>query len=265
MTQHAGNFQLGGQGAGMLPAGAAKRHQPIAARIVSLGQRDRANRLGHVGVGQPNKTFGQVLERKRLAGGGQLCRDFAQAALDRLAREEEGKMIGRNPAQKEIDVGDRQRSAATIAGRPRIGARRCRARRPASRRRNGRSSRRRPPRFRSPASGPPAARRPFRFRTPIRNCHRNGKRRCWCHPCRSRSPAVHRPPGRCAKSRPRRRPAPTKCCPCRQTARRRPGRRPRSESAPRSRAGPGAGRRRTAARRDSSRHRQWSCRHAAPA
>ena len=77
--------------------------------------------FGHVGVRQPDKTLGQIGQSQRRAGRGQSLGDLPQTSFDRRVRKRKRKVLGRNPAQIEIHVGDRQRPTPPITGRPRIG------------------------------------------------------------------------------------------------------------------------------------------------
>ena len=62
MHQNAGNAQGGCNLAGMLSSGAAKTDQDIVGRIVTLGNGDPANGVGHVVIGNLQQAFGQILK-----------------------------------------------------------------------------------------------------------------------------------------------------------------------------------------------------------
>src|SRR5688572_3573167 len=59
MNQDFRDAELIGDGAGVLRAGGAKRDEDVVARVIALGNRDTADRLGHVGVGDAEEAGGE--------------------------------------------------------------------------------------------------------------------------------------------------------------------------------------------------------------
>ncbi len=136
-AQHAGlgrdqNFadaQLAGDGAGVLSAGPAESDEYIIGRVVAFRDGNAMDGPRHVGVGNVDKALRQV-RRGELATVGGLCDPPAQivdAVLRRFAIEREGEPLGGQLAQDQIGVGHGERSAATVTGGSRIGARAGRA------------------------------------------------------------------------------------------------------------------------------------------
>ena len=123
-----------------------------------------------------------------------------------------------DPAEEQVAVGDRQRPAVAVAGRPRVGARRLRpdaeahAVEAADRAAAGRDGVDLHHRRADADAGDDASRRP------ARSARRSATRRSRCRPCRSRSAFRHgrRWPRPCRR---RRRPDPTGSRPCRGTTR----------------------------------------------
>ena len=105
-----------GDPAGVLTAGTAERHQRVGARIEALTRRDVADRRGHALVGDRQPVEQEILDRHS-GGGGQLVRpSLGGAPIDRYF-----EAVHQQPAEQEVGVGHRQRSASPVAGRTRIG------------------------------------------------------------------------------------------------------------------------------------------------
>ena len=123
MEQNLLHAKLLGHSAGMLPCRAAKGHQHVVGRIVTLSHRDRTDRARHVGVGHLQKAGRQLERRIVLAGGrGDLLGRLCQSALDRLLVEREGEAVGRHAPEDDVEIRDRERAAAAITRRAWISA-----------------------------------------------------------------------------------------------------------------------------------------------
>ena len=112
-----------------------------------------------------------------------------------------GKYAGLDPAEHHVGVGHRQRPAAAVAGRPRVGAGALRPDAQARAVEAAGSSRRRRPRCGCSSSARACARRPPGSRTRARTRRRSGTRRSRCRPCRSRS-RVSKPASRAVRTMP---------------------------------------------------------------
>src|SRR6185312_1602340 len=114
-----------GDETGMLPAGAAETVETVAARIIALGDRDFADRIGHVLDGNADEAIRDLL--RRLADGagevGERCAD-RNLVKRRVAfcTEQAGKILAVQLSHHDIGVGDGERTAAAITQRTRIGA-----------------------------------------------------------------------------------------------------------------------------------------------
>ena len=95
--------QLAGHGAGVLRGRAAERDQHVVARVVALGDRDRADRLDHVGVGHPQEAVGQFVRLVAPAGRPLDLRRAGAASRDSTAapvqRERETARAGSCPGR----------------------------------------------------------------------------------------------------------------------------------------------------------------------
>ena len=121
---------------GVLTGGTAEALQGKAGDIVTFLHRDLFDRVGHVGDGDAQKSFGDLTRRANGAGRprnflgqhGELPgHDSAIQWLVAIRTEDRRKMRGLDFAHADIGVGDGQRSAAPIACRSGIGTRRIRA------------------------------------------------------------------------------------------------------------------------------------------
>ena len=137
--QHAGigmdedglHAELVGDQAGMLAAGAAEALQREAGGVVALLHRDLLDRIRHVGDRDLQETLRHLPRRARLAGGprdlvgerGEFRRhDIGIERLIAVGAEDRREMARLDLADADIGVGHRQRAAAPVAGRTRIGA-----------------------------------------------------------------------------------------------------------------------------------------------
>ncbi len=130
MHEHARHAQGIGHRAGMLPAGTAETLQRVLRDVVAAGHRDALDRVGHVLHRDLHKACGQRFGRHVAPGaaldvGGHRLEfgDHARA-VERLvaARPEHlGKVRALDAAKHHVGVGHRQRTAAPIARRPRVG------------------------------------------------------------------------------------------------------------------------------------------------
>src|SRR5262249_16730435 len=123
MNQNPGKLKFAGDGAGVLRPRGAERDEHIIARVIALGDRDRADCLGHVGVGNADEALGQVKVRGEWwVVSGELVGDFVEAGFDSLSIQRKWKMFRHDSTEHEIAIGYGQRSAAAVAGGTRIGA-----------------------------------------------------------------------------------------------------------------------------------------------
>jgi len=114
----------------MLPTRAAETLQGVIAEIMAALDRDFLDRIGHIIDSDFEKPFGYLFRAERLAGGGvdllgqrvktplsgrQIKRLIAVRAKDRR------EMIGRQLAQKDVAIGDRDRPTAAVRGGTGIG------------------------------------------------------------------------------------------------------------------------------------------------
>ena len=205
-----------GDQAGMLAARAAEAGQRVARDVMAARDRDLADRVGHVVDRDAQEALGDFvarcvvrapLERDRPPRCSRAARRRRIERLVAARAEHRREMLRHDPAEEQVAVGDGQRSAAAVAGRPRLRAGACPGRPGSACRRSGRSTRRPPRRCGSASSARGCARRRPCFRRPARSGRHNATRRSRCRPCRSRSAARscgalprpcrrRRPPGR---------------------------------------------------------------------
>ena len=113
-----------GDGAGVLATGTAEGDERVVAGIVAFADGDFANRVGHPFVGDVEKTGEQILLRRRL---GNRLADLVECGLGGVDVDRDAELGGIEPAEQQVDVGDRQRAARAVAGRAGIRARALRA------------------------------------------------------------------------------------------------------------------------------------------
>ena len=122
-----------GDGAGMLPARPAETRQRIKRHIMPARDRDLADGVGHIVVGDGQEPARDVGRRTALPGRGlDRLGDFLhprqrRAVIERLVPsrpEHRREMRRRDSSEHEVAVGHRERPAAAIASRsrPRPGA-----------------------------------------------------------------------------------------------------------------------------------------------
>jgi hypothetical protein len=106
----------------VLAARAPEGEQDVALRVVPLPHRDLPDRLRHPFVGDAQQAREQPLARHRLAGGGEARLQGGAGALGGadVERDLEARRI--EPAEEEVDVGEAERPAGAVAGRPGPGA-----------------------------------------------------------------------------------------------------------------------------------------------
>ena len=127
MDHHPVHAEGVGHEAGMLPAGAAKAGQGIARHIMPARDRDALDGVGHVGDGDGNKALRRLT---RSHGAARFCLDLfaegSEAPLDHVAierlvaigSEQAGKEVRLDLPQQDIAIGDGERPATPVAGRP---------------------------------------------------------------------------------------------------------------------------------------------------
>ncbi len=128
MDQHAGHAERIGDQAGMLAAGAAEAIERIARHVIAALHRNLLDRVGHVLDRDPDEAVGDFFGLPPAADFlRERCEAFAhRLAVERLVllrAENLREEIGDEFAGHHIGVGHRERAAAAIAGRARIGAR----------------------------------------------------------------------------------------------------------------------------------------------
>ena len=117
--QHGGDAEQGGDGAGVLAAGTAEGDQRVVRRIVAAAHGDAADRLRHALVGD-----GAEAGEERLAAGlgratvRERRHDSGERGLGGIGVDRNTEAVGVEEAEEEIDVGEGERTAAAVAGRP---------------------------------------------------------------------------------------------------------------------------------------------------
>ncbi len=127
MDEDGRNRQGVGDVAGVLAARAAEAIERIARDVVAPRNRNRLDRLGHLGDRNGEESVGNRLRLPPIAD---VARERLKApphdcVVERLvaARAEDfGEEIGDQLARHQVGVGDRERTAAAISGGPGIGA-----------------------------------------------------------------------------------------------------------------------------------------------
>ncbi len=131
MDEHGLHAEGIGHQAGVLTAGAAEALQREACGVVALLHRDLLDRIRHVGDSDLQEALGHLAGGARLAGGPRdgigECREFFphDFGIERcigVGPEDRREMLRLDLADADIRIGYRQRPAAAIAGRSRIGA-----------------------------------------------------------------------------------------------------------------------------------------------
>ena len=131
MDQHRGHAEGIGDQAGVLAGGAAEAVQRVFGDVVAALHRNLLDRVGHVLDGDREEPRGHLLRVLALAGGrGDLCGQGGEPPLDHLRVERLVGVRSEHPreeprldaAEHDVAVGHRQRPAAAVAGRARIGA-----------------------------------------------------------------------------------------------------------------------------------------------
>ena len=131
MQQHAADAERVGDQAGMLPAGAAEGIHHVVGDVVAALHRDAQDRVRHVLDRDADEAVGHLRSLAAIADlGGKRGEAFAHdLGVERLVlrwAEDLGEELRNELPNHHIGVGDGERSAAPIAGRPRIGAGRVR-------------------------------------------------------------------------------------------------------------------------------------------
>ena len=113
-----------GDGAGVLATGTAEGDERVVAGIVAFADGDFANRVGHPFVGDVEKTGEQILLRRRF---GNRLTNLFKRGLGGVDVDRDAELGGIEPAEQQVNVGDRQRATRAVAGRAGIRARALRA------------------------------------------------------------------------------------------------------------------------------------------
>ena len=120
-----------GHQAGVLPAGAAEAAQHIFRDVIAALDRDLFDRIGHVFNGDGQIAFGDGLHRHGLPargfylgcqGGEFFGHRIAAQRLVTVGAEHLGEIVRVQLAQHDVAIGHRQGTAASVAGRARVGA-----------------------------------------------------------------------------------------------------------------------------------------------
>ena len=128
MDQHPGHAERVGHEAGVLAAGAAEAVERIARHVVTALHRDLLDRVRHVLDRDLDEAVGDVFRRAAIADRVRELRKRGAHGLrvERqvlLRSENLRKEVGKQLADHDVGVGDRERSAAAVACRAGIGAR----------------------------------------------------------------------------------------------------------------------------------------------
>ena len=130
MHEHARHAERVGDEAGVLAAGAAERAQRVLGHVVAALHRDLLDRVGHVADRDVDEALGDGFRCHR---GRTVARDRVghlreartnHVRIERLvgSRSEHAReIVGLHLAEQHVAVGDRERSAAAIARRTRVG------------------------------------------------------------------------------------------------------------------------------------------------
>ena len=127
MDQHRRDRQRVGDVAGVLAAGAAEAVERVAGHVVAARDRDRLDRLGHLGDRDGQKAVGDRLRAPPVADLARqrreaLAHDFAVERLVAPWTEDLREELGDELAGHQVGVGDRERAAAAVARGAGIGA-----------------------------------------------------------------------------------------------------------------------------------------------
>ena len=127
VDEHASKPERVGDQAGMLPSGAAECIQHIVGDVVAPLHRDGQDRIRHVLHGDADEAVGDLRSLAAIADlGGErgeaLPHDLGVERLILRWPEDLREEFGDELARHDIGVGDGERSAAPVTGRPRIGA-----------------------------------------------------------------------------------------------------------------------------------------------
>ncbi len=127
MDQHSGHAQAVGDQAGVLAAGAAETVEHVPGDVVAALHGDLLDRVRHVLDRDADEAVGDLLGRASVAdlarqGGERCCHGCGVEGLVLVRPENFWKEIRDELSHHHVGVGDRQRPAAAVAGRPRIGA-----------------------------------------------------------------------------------------------------------------------------------------------
>ncbi len=128
VDQHFCHAERIGHQTGVLATGPAEAVQRIRGDVVTALHGDLLDRLRHVGDGDLDEAVGDLLgclaaADLRRQRGEPVADDICIERLGLIRTEDRRKEIRHQLSGHDIGVGHRQRTAAAIAGRPRIGAR----------------------------------------------------------------------------------------------------------------------------------------------
>ena len=132
MQQHLAHPQQLSQGTGVLAAGAPEAAQHGLAQIVAPLDRHAPDRFRHALQGHGERTFSRLLRRAA-----HRCRQRPELLTHRLRIQRQialgakyrREQLRLQAAQQQVGIGDRERPAAAVTGRARIGPCGCRAHR----------------------------------------------------------------------------------------------------------------------------------------
>ncbi len=136
MDEHARHAERVGNQAGVLSGRAAEAAQRVLGHVVAALHRDLLDRFGHVADRDLHEALRDLLGSAGVARGAAdlvgksrefFARDCIVERLVALGPEHRGKEFRLDFPEHEVAVGDRERAAAAVARRARIGARRVRA------------------------------------------------------------------------------------------------------------------------------------------
>ena len=131
VDEHLGHAERVGDGAGVLAAGPAEHVQDVPGHVVAALHRDLLDRVGHVRHGDLDEARRHLLGAAVIAGRrGDLLtelvepcsRDLRVERLVAAGAEHPGEVVRLDAAEQHVGVGDGERAAAPVAGRPGISA-----------------------------------------------------------------------------------------------------------------------------------------------
>ena len=104
------------EGADVLAARSAEAHQNAAARVDAPPDGDLLDRLGHAGVGDLDEARRDLVPRESVSRRAQLSLQRGQRSLHRRSVQREGKALGLDASEEQVDVGEREPRGSAIRG-----------------------------------------------------------------------------------------------------------------------------------------------------